>query len=199
MFRKALAVAAMMLSLTVGTAAAQLAPGAEAPDFNLFGVDYRYHRLSEYLEREDVRAVVVVFTCNHCPESVRYEDPLIKLGNTYQPRGFPFILVNPNPADMVARDGFPQMIERAAEKEFPFPYVYDETQETARAYGATRTPEIFVVDRAGRVVYTGSVDTRRFQAPHFLADALEALEAGREIERPQSRPFGCTIKFRPTE
>ncbi len=174
---------------------ARLQAGEEAPDFKLFGVDYRYHELSEYLAREDTLAVVVIFTCNHCPVAVRYEDPLLELADKYMGKGFPFIAVNPNPADMVAADGFPQMIIRAQEKKLPYPYVYDETQKTARAYGAAVTPEIFVVGKDGNVLYAGAVDNRG-REPRYLSDALDDILAGENIRNPQSAPFGCTVKYR---
>ena len=167
--------------------------GDKGPDFMLFGVDYRYHHLEKY---EDAKAIVLVFTCNHCPVAVAYQDTLIELANKYQEKGIQFIAINTNPQDMVPADGFPQMIERAKEKGFPYPYVYDETQAVSRAYGATHTPHIFVLGPKRTLVYIGAVDNRH-KEPHYLADALDALLAGDEIERPVTRQFGCSVKYRP--
>ncbi len=188
-------------SLLVGQAAEPkeasggVGPGDEAPEFELFGVDYRYHSLEMY---KDKAATVVVFTCNHCPVAKGYEDELIRIADEYQPKGVQFIAVNPNPADMVGADGYPQMIERAKEKEFPYPYVYDETQKTARRYGATVTPHVFVVGPDRTVLYVGAVDNQH-KAPHYLADALDEILAGREVAKPTTAQFGCSVKYRPTK
>jgi peroxiredoxin len=172
-----------------------VAPGDGVPEFELFGVDYRYHSLEMYREKE---ATVVVFTCNHCPVAKGYEDELIRIAEEYQPKGVQFIAVNPNPADMVAADGYPQMIERAKEKQFPYPYVYDETQKTARRYGATVTPHVFVVAPDRTVLYVGAVDNQH-KAPHYLADALDDILAGREVAKPTTAQFGCSVKYRPVK
>lgn len=176
----------------------QLAIGDEAPDFELFGVDYRYHSLGRY---DEARALVVLFICNHCRVSVDYEDTLIALANKYQEQGAQFVAINPNPAYKVAADGFPQMVARATEKGFPFPYLYDETQNTARAYGPERTPHVFVFGPDRKLVYKGSVDNHH-EAPFYLSDALQAVLAGEEVEISVARDgmgdyqvFGCTVKY----
>lgn len=190
------AVGLAMMS-TVALADRQLLEvGAEAPDFFLFGVDYKYHELSEYLASEDTKAVVVIMMCNHCPVVVRYQDKMIELANEYQPKGIPFIGINVNPADMVAADSFPNMVKRAEEKKYPFPYVYDETQRVANAYGPSRTPEIFVVSKEGKLVYTGAIDEKG-NDPQHLANALDDILAGREVQMPKTQPTGCTVKYRP--
>jgi peroxiredoxin len=167
--------------------------GGKAPEFELFGVDYHYHSLAKY---KGAKAVVLVFTCNHCPVAQAYEDKLIEIANEYQPQGIQFIAINPNAADMQPADGFPEMIQRAKEKEFPYPYVYDETQKTAVAYGAKVTPHIFVVAPDGTIVYEGGVDNRQ-REPNYLEDALDAILAGEEIATPEAAYFGCSVKYRP--
>ncbi len=196
-------IAKTLLLLLVGLGAAGqkgVGPGDAAPAFELFGVDYRYHSLAQYADK---KAVVVFFTCNHCPVAKKYEDTFIALAKKYRPKGVQFVAVNPNPADMVAADGFPQMRKRAAEKGYPFPYLYDETQKTARAYGAKVTPHVYVVrfaDRGGKkpepaVVYKGGVDNRG-KEPRYLVDALDAVLAGTDIENEKTAAFGCGIKYR---
>lgn len=185
----------LILAIAAGVFFSQAKSGSDTPDFKLFGTDYKYHRLSEYLSKEGTKAVVVIFTSNHCPLSTDYEDTLIQLAFKYQNRGFPFIAVNPNTADVIPEDGFPQMVDRAQQKDFPYPYLYDETQKTALSYGATCTPEVFVVGKNRRVLYTGAVDNF-FDEPVYLADALESILAGREIKNSQSQAVGCTIKYR---
>jgi len=176
----------------------QLAIGDSAPEFELFGVDFRYHSLEMY---EDRKAVVVAFVCNHCPVSVDYQDTLVELANKYQKKGVQFLAINPNPADKVAKDSFPRMIERAKEKELPYPYLYDETQKTAHAYGPVRTPHVFVFGPERKLVYKGSIDNGH-KPPFFLADALDAVLEGRKIETAviregmgEHRMFGCTVKY----
>ncbi len=176
----------------------QLALGEKAPDFELFGVDYRYHSLDMY---EDRKVVVVVFMCNHCAVSNDYEETLINLANKYRDRGVQFIGINPNPGDKVAADSFPEMVKRAKEKGFPFPYLYDETQKVARAYGPERTPHVFVFGPDRRLAYKGPIDNYH-KEPFYLADALESVLAGREVPRPEVREgmgeykvFGCTVKY----
>jgi peroxiredoxin len=192
-----------VLALAVVAAAALVALGAEpqaspekarkAPEFQLFGTDYHYHSLAKY---KDAKAVVVVFTCNHCPVAKSYEDKLVEIASKYQPQGIRFLAINPNPAEMVPDDGFPQMIQRAKEKKFPFPYLYDETQATAVAYGAKVTPHIFVVAPDRTILYEGGVDNRH-KEPNYLENALDAVLAGKPIETPEAAYFGCTVKYRP--
>lgn len=176
----------------------QLAIGDPAPDFELFGVDLRYHSLARY---EDAKAVVIMFICNHCRVSADYEDTLIELANRYREKGVQFIAINPNPGHKVAADGFLKMMERAQQKEFPFPYLYDETQNTAHAYGPERTPHMFVFGPDRKLAYKGSVDNYH-EPPFFLADALDAVLAGSPVQIPVTREgmgeyqvFGCTVKY----
>lgn len=189
----------VVLAVVAVPSFAAVDPGDKAPEFELFGVDYKYHSLEQYADSE---AVVVVFTCNHCPVAKAYEDELVRLGKKYQEKGIQFLAVNPNPADKVAADGFPQMRKRAKEKGFPYPYLYDETQKVARAYGAAVTPHIFVVqyqkhgdERVPKVVYEGAVDNRH-EKPRYLANALDSILAGEEIEEEKTAQFGCSVKYR---
>ncbi len=173
--------------------------GDPAPDFKLFGVDYRYHFPRMY---DDSRAIVLVFTCNHCPVSVAYEDDLVEMAGEYQDKNIQFIAINTNPVDKVARDGFPQMIERAREKNFSFPYLYDETQKVSAAYGARRTPHIYVLGEtdgdARSIVYMGTIDNRH-EEPYYLRDALDAILEGEEIPVEETSARGCTVKYRTAE
>lgn len=192
--RKAVALSVTVIALALSLAAitSAAAPGDDAPEFKLFGVDYTYHSLARY---EKSKASVLVFTCNHCPVAKAYEDRLIAIAKEYQPKGITLLAVNPNPADVVPDDGFPQMILRAKEKDFPFPYLYDETQEVARAYGATNTPHVFVVGPDRKILYEGAIDNRH-EKPDYLTDALDALLAGKAIEEPATAQWGCSIKYR---
>ncbi len=198
MFRT-IASIALLCVLFPAVAFSGVSPGDRAPEFELFGVDYKYHSLEQYADSE---AIVVIFTCNHCPYAKAYEDELIKLAKQYQPKDIQFLAVNPNPADMVAADGFPQMRKRAKKKGFPYPYIYDETQKVARAYGASVTPHIFVVQYQNRdkkrvpyVVYEGAVDNRH-KDPRYLKNALDAILADEEIDKKKTAQFGCSVKYR---
>ncbi len=171
--------------------------GDTAPEFKLFGVDLNYHSIKHY---QDAEAVAVIFHCNHCPISRRNVDKMVELGREYQAKNVQFLIINPNPVDKVKADGFMQMRERAEEKDFPFPYLYDETQQTAYAYGARRTDHVFVLgeaeeDGSRTVEFIGPIDDRGDE-PEYLADALNALLAREKIENKEVSAFGCTIKYR---
>ncbi len=191
---------AVALLLAVGSAAvAAVEPGDRAPGFKLFGTDYTYHKLQDYADKE---AIVVFFHCNHCPVTQGYEDQFSAMTKKYGEKGIQFLAVNPNPADVVKADSFPNMLKEAKKEEYPFPYLYDETQEVARAYGAKVTPHVFVVqfqgsgdDRKPVVVYEGSVDNRR-EKPNYLQNALDAILAGEEIPKKKTAAFGCSVKYR---
>src|SRR5215208_3121904 len=158
---------------------ANLSPGDKAVPFELPGVDDRRHALSDYADKE---ALAVVFTCNHCPYARAWEDRLIDIQADYAGRGVQLIAISAN-----------------EEKGFNFPYLYDESQEIARAYGAERTPEIFLFDRDGTLRYHGTVDDN-YDDPaavrsHYFIDALQAILGGRELTTTETTPVGCTIKW----
>jgi len=201
MLRKGtMAAVAMALLLGLGSAAtAAVDPGDKAPGFKLFGTDYKYHKLQDYADRE---AVVVFFHCNHCPVTQGYEDQFSEMTKQYGEKGIQFLAINPNPADMVEADSFPNMVDEAEKEDYPFPYLYDETQEVAEAYGATVTPHVFVIRFTGygdqkepRVVYEGSVDNRH-EEPNYLANALDAILQGEAVPKKKTAAFGCSVKYR---
>jgi peroxiredoxin len=142
----------------------------------------------------------VVFWCNHCPYVKAWEDRVIALQREYAGRGVQFILINSNDPVKYPADSFEAMAETAKAKQYPFPYLFDETQEVARRFGATRTPEIFLFDRNRELRYHGAPDDN-YEDPgavrvHYLRDALEALLAGREPATSETPPRGCTIKWK---
>jgi thiol-disulfide isomerase/thioredoxin len=146
------------------------------------------------------KGTLVLFTCNHCPWVKAWEDRMVALGNEYRKKGVGVIAVNSNdPA--AAGDTFRGMQERAREKGFRFPYVVDATSDVARAFGATRTPEAFLFDGKGRLVYHGAIDDSAKDPAavesHYLRDALAAVASGREPAVRQTKALGCSIKFRP--
>lgn len=180
--------------------------GQKAPGFSsLVGVDGKEHGLADYAE---AKAVVVVFTCNHCPVAKAYEDRLIALQGDYQAKGVQVVAINSNSPKKVPQDSLEKMKERAAgeglgdwrktDEPFNYPYLVDATQEVAKAYGATCTPHVFVLDKNRNVAYTGAVDDSMSPdkvKQHFLRDALDAILGGKQPEKAVTKQFGCGIKW----
>ncbi len=176
---------------------ANLRSGDEAISFELPGVDDQRHALTDYA---DMEAISVIFTCNHCPYARAWEDRIIQIQADYADRGVQLIAISANDPQRYPADSFPRMRERAQEKGFNFPYLFDESQEVARAYGAERTPEVFVFGKDRLLLYHGTVDDD-YEDPkavkkHYLRDALEAALTDEEPAVAETRPVGCTIKWR---
>lgn len=174
-----------------------LSPGTPAPDFSLPGTDGKVHYLADF---QSSPVVVVGFTCNHCPYVVGSEDRIIELARIYQPRGVAFVLISSNDAENYPEDNFEKMVQRATDKGFPFPYLYDESQQIAANYGAIKTPQFFVLDSDRIIRYLGRMDDNPKDAAAAttgeLRDAIEDLLNGRAVAVPQTDPIGCTIKWR---
>ncbi len=172
--------------------------GDKASDFRLKNVDGKYVSLSDY---PAAKGFIVVFSCNHCPYVVAYEDRMIELHNKYASKGFPLIAINPNDSVVQPQDSFSAMKVRAKEKGFPFPYLVDADQSVYPRYGATRTPQVYLLERAGRdlkVAYIGAIDDN-YRDPgqvneDYLANAIDALLAGKRPDPNFTRAIGCTIK-----
>jgi peroxiredoxin len=144
--------------------------------------------------------LVVVFTCNHCPYAQAYEDRLIVLQKHFDPEGVQFVLVNSNDATDYPEDSFGMMKERHDEKSFPFPYCFDESQETAKAFGALCTPHCFVFNQGRILKYKGRIDDN-WQEPekateHNLRDAIAALVKDEEPPAHEVNAIGCSIKWK---
>ena len=174
--------------------------GDQATDFSLKNIDDNYLSLDSF---PDASGFVVIFTCNHCPFSIAYEDRIIALDKKYKALGYPVIAINPNDpeADGGEGDDFESMKVRAAEKGFTFPYLFDDKQEIYPAYGATKTPHVFVLQKSdGKniVKYIGSIDDSAKEPENvqekYLENALDALIAGKDIEMPETKALGCSIK-----
>jgi peroxiredoxin len=171
--------------------------GDPAPSFSLPGIDGRTHSLDGL---SDKPVLVVVFSCNHCPYVQAYEDRLVAIQRDYAGRGVQVIAINSNDDVNYPEDGFEQMVARARDKGFNFPYLRDASQAVARAYGATHTPQLFVFDRARRLRYMGKIDDN-WQNPQavtrrYLRDVLDALLSGRDPAEAQTHAIGCTIKWK---
>ncbi|RME44502.1 MAG: thioredoxin family protein [Chloroflexi bacterium] len=165
--------------------------------FSLVGVDNQIHSTDDY---SDKAALVVIFSCNHCPYVRAWEDRMIQIQADYADKGVQLIAINSNDVERYPEDSFPEMQARAQQKGFNFPYLFDETQEVATAYQAERTPEVFLFDQDRRLRYHGAIDDN-VEGPnevehHYLRDALDAVLAGEEPPITSTPPVGCTIKWK---
>lgn len=171
--------------------------GDQARDFNLKNVDGKMYSLAGM---QGAKGYIVVFTCNHCPYAMAYQDRIIELHKKYAPLGYPVVAINPNDKDLQPDDSFDNMKKRAKEKNYPFLYLYDETQEIAKAYGATRTPHVFLLDKDRTVRYIGAIDDNHEDASavkeKYLENAVDALRAGKDVPVKETKALGCTIKWR---
>jgi peroxiredoxin len=176
---------------------ANLRSGDEAIAFELPGVDDRRHALADYADKE---AVAVILTCNHCPYARAWEDRIVQIQADYAERGVQVVAISANDSQKYPADSFPMMKERAQEKGFNFPYLFDESQEVAHAYGAERTPEVFLFEKNRRLLYHGAVDDNYEDSQsienYYLRDALDAALADEEPAVAETSPLGCTIKWR---
>jgi peroxiredoxin len=167
-----------------------------APTFDLPGVDGRDHSLDEYA---DAPVLVLVQSCNHCPYVLAWEGRIKALEREFADRGVRIVAISSNDAAAYPTDSFENMIEHAREAGYSFDYLYDESQEVARALGSQRTPEAFVFDADRRLVYHGAVDDNREEAEvttHYLRDGIEAALAGEAPPVAETPPVGCTVKWR---
>jgi peroxiredoxin len=166
-----------------------------APDFDLPATDGTRHSLSG----ADAPATVVYWTCNHCPYALAWEGRMHSVAADYADRGVRTLAINSNDAESHPADSPEAMAERVAAEGWSHPYLHDESQEVARAWGAERTPHVFVLDGDLRVRYQGAPDADyedESEDASWLRDALDAVLAGAEVERPATDAVGCTIKWR---
>ena len=170
--------------------------GSTAPDFALPATDGRTYSLADF---KDAPVLVVFFTCNHCPFVVGSDESTRSTVLKFLPRGARFLGINANSTGTIPEDGFDHMAARMREHRFPWIYARDEGQETARAYGALRTPHFFVFDSARKLVYTGrGVDNPREAAKAAVNDLDRALEealSGKRVSVPRTNPIGCNVKW----
>jgi len=171
--------------------------GSQLPEFKLMGVDNKLYS-NDYFT--DHKILVVIFSCNHCPYVHAYEDRIKSIVSDYTEKGVKVIAINSNDADNYPDDSFENMQKRASEKNFNFIYLRDETQLTAKVFGATHTPEIFVFDDNRKLRYHGKIDDNWKEeekvVEKYLCDAINALFAGKEISVPETFSIGCTIKWK---
>jgi peroxiredoxin len=199
-----------MKKLTIALAAflllASFAPeagyrvGDKAADFKLKNVDGKNVSLADY---KQAKGFIVVFTCNHCPFAKAYESRIMALDKKYAVKGYPVIAIQPNDGSAVPDDNFANMQARAKEKGYSFPYLLDESQATAHAFGATRTPHVFVLQKSGAdniVKYIGAIDDNsddeKAVKEKYVENAVDALLAGKAVATTSTKAIGCTIKWK---
>ena len=175
--------------------------GSPMPSFGgLPGTDGKVYSSNDFADR---KAVVVVFSCNHCPYVQAYENRMIAFQNEYSPKGVQLIAINSNEIVNYPDDNFEEMVRRARARGFNFPYLRDEDQTVAESFGATHTPQFFVF--AGepanrRLHYSGKMDDN-YQDPaavkrQYLREAVDAVLGGKPVPEPETHSIGCTIKWR---
>ena len=171
--------------------------GDKATDFKLKSVDNKMYSMADY---KDAKGFIVVFTCNHCPFAVKYEDRIIDLAKRYKSKGYVLLAINPNDPAAQPEDSFELMQKRAKEKKFTFPYLFDEGQKIYPQYGATKTPHVFLLDKNLVVKYIGAIDDNVEDASEvkekYLENAIAALEKGEEPTPNTTKAIGCTIKVK---
>jgi len=178
--------------------------GDTATDFKLKNIDGRMISMADY---KDAKGFVVIFSCNHCPFVIASEDRMVALDKKFSALGYPVIAINSNDPAAYPDDSFDKMKERAKEKGFTFPYLVDETQDIAKRYGATKTPDVFILNKEKAngvekliVRYTGSIDNSVKDASivteTYAVDAINALLKGEKVSVEATKSIGCSIKWK---
>lgn len=173
--------------------------GDTVSDFKLKNVDGKMVSMADY---KTAKGFIVVFTCNHCPFSKAYEQRIMDLNTMYAPKGYPVIAISSNDKDVVPEDSYENMQALAKEKQYAFPYLYDETQAVAKTFGATRTPQIFILNKEKKgtvLLYTGAIDDNTDNpadvTTKYVQNAMTEILAGKPVEQNFTKAVGCSIKW----
>lgn len=196
--RVSLIVLLALFSLVGNAQTKALIPGENAPVFKLKNVDEKAVSFESY---PNAKAYIVVFTCNTCPYAKGYEQRIIDINNKYSAKRVPVIAINPNDPEASPGDSFAKMQEQAKSKGYKFPYLFDENQTITNAYGASKTPQVFLAQKTNsgfKIIYTGGIDddpegTSPLKV-NYLDDAVEALLAGNMPAIAQTKAIGCSVK-----
>ncbi len=174
--------------------------GDKAADFKLLNVDGTMVSMADF---PDAKGFILMFSCNHCPFSIAYEDRKIALDQKYKPMGYPVIIINPNDSTIVPADSYSNMVVRANDKGFTFPYLLDAEQTVFKEYGATRTPHVFILNREDEALivrYIGAIDNNHENADavteRYVESAIRMLIEGKQPDPAETRAIGCTIKYK---
>jgi peroxiredoxin len=191
-------IVAATAAFTTKTASDGYKIGDTATDFKLKNVTNNMVSLADYT---NAKGFIVIFTCNHCPYSIAYEDRIIALDKKYKSKGYPVIAINPNNPEVSKGDDFVSMQKRAKDKGFTFPYLFDEGQKIYPQYGATRTPHVFILtkeNKALKVAYIGAIDNNYSDAAaadvKYVENAVDELLAGKKVTLTTTKAIGCSIK-----
>jgi peroxiredoxin len=168
-------------------------------DFKLKNID---GKMLSMADNKNAKGFVLIFTCNHCPFSIAYEDRIIALDKAYKKKGYQVIAINPNDPSLEAAkdDSYELMQQRAKDKKFKFPYLFDEGQNIFPKFGATKTPDCFIVQKSDaglKLAYKGAFDDNKEEKEvkkKYIADAIDALIAGKTPDPAVTKAFGCSIK-----
>lgn len=167
--------------------------GQSAPEWkDLIGTDDKRHSLADH---KAAKAIVVVFTCNHCPVAKEYEERILNLVEKYRRESVQFVAIS---VSLVSTDLLPEMKKRAADKKYSFPYLHDPSQKIGRAYGATATPQVFLLNANRKIAYMGKIDDELHAdrvTESFLDIAVRAVLDGKEPEVTETKPVGCPILY----
>lgn len=170
--------------------------GSKAPDFNLSATDGKNYALKSF---DGKKGLIIIFSCNHCPYVQAYEERIKQIQEDYR-NDIYVVAINSNEDVNYPEDSFDEMKKRAEYKHFNFPYLRDETQQIAKAYGATHTPEIFLFDQKRELVFHGKIDDKwqdeKSVRAKYLRNAVEELLGNQKISVPETFTIGCTIKWK---
>jgi peroxiredoxin len=174
--------------------------GDKVADFKLKNVDGKMVSLADY---KSAKGVIVIFDCNTCPYSKAYNERIIALNGKYASQGFPVVAIQPNDPQVSPGDSFEEMKKLAEKKGYSFPYLFDETQQVAKSFGATNTPHVFLLEKSGadfKVVYIGAIDDNARDASavtkKYVEEAVDAMLSGKSVSTGKTKAVGCTIKWK---
>ncbi len=191
-------IAALLMSFAPGKS---YKIGDNVADFKLKNTENgKYVSMASY---PNAKGYIIVFTCNHCPFAKKYEQRIMNLDKKYAALGYPVIAISPNDPAVTPEDSYDELGKRAKEKGYSFPYAFDETQQVAQAFGATKTPHVFLVNKeGGKLVlkYAGAIDDNTEDAAkvtkNYLADAIAEVMAGKAVTVSETKSVGCSIKWK---
>ncbi len=171
--------------------------GSKAPNFTLPATDGKRYSLQDF---KTFPTLVIFFTCNHCPYVIGSDEITRKTAQEFKDKGVQFVAINSNSKETYPTDSFEHMVERMKEQKFPWIYLYDESQDIARAYGALRTPHFYVFDQTRHLIYCGrAIDSPRDASKMTINDLRNALlehTSGMPITTPLTNPIGCNVKWK---
>lgn len=201
--KKCIAFCFIVISFALHAQVTTITPGTVAPDIHLKNVNDKIVSFADY---PAAKGFIVVFTCNTCPYSKRYEQRVIDLNNKFAALGFPVIAINPNDQIASPGDNFDEMKKHAASNKFTFPYLFDEGQLVTTAYGAKNTPHVFVINKTSQgniVAYTGAIDNDAENSnttkTKYVEDAVNALLSNDKPAVAVTKAIGCRIAWKKTQ